>query len=137
MQNISDINSNADLLLSNDGIEFCQDILKKYQKSEQITIFMFKSMQNIAETSEDYRKICLEKNCVESILSVTDQEDVKETVKIAGIRAKASIETENKENLPEANEILGMIFKFKLGQSKSLINKEKKNFLLVGRICKL
>ena len=137
MQNTSDISSNADLLLQNSAIEFSLSIIKKYPKSEPILLHLFKFLQNIAETNEDFRKVCLSKPCVSSISEIIELETTKETIKIAGIRARASIETENKDILPEANEILGMVFKFKLGQSKSLINKEKKNFLIAGRICKL
>jgi len=137
MQNISDINSNVDVILQNEGIEFMHQIIQKHPKSEPIVLAMLKFIQNIAETNEDYRKVCLTKNCVAAIDSVIGLEETKETIKIAGAKAKGSIETENKEQLPDASEILGMVFKFKLGQSKSLISKEKKNFLLAGRICKL
>ena len=137
MQNISDINTNADIILQNEGIEFTHQILQKYPKSESIVLCMFKFIQNIAETHEDYRKVCLSKNCVADIEWICAMEEAKETVKIAGARAKGSIETQNKDNLPDPSEILGMVFKFKMGQTKSLISKEKKNFLLAGRICKL
>jgi len=137
LQNTSDISSNADLLLQNSAIELALDIINKYPKSEQILLHLFKFLQNIAETNEDFRKICLSKPCVSSISEIIGLETTKEHIRIAGILAKDSIEIENDEILPEANEILGMVFKFKLGQSKSMISKEKKNFLLAGRICKL
>lgn len=137
MQNISDINSNADILLQNGCIELSLDILKKFSKNESIIIYMFKFLQNISETNEDYRKNCLIKNCANIIQEIIDINDTKENVKIAGVKSKASIELENQEKLPEADEILGMIFKFKLGQRKSPIRTDIKNFLLAGRICKL
>lgn len=137
MQNISDINSNVDPILQNNGLELCQAVLTKYTKSENIMVSMMKFIQNIAETNEDYRKLLLSKDFHIFLQEIIDIEGLKESIKIAGIRAKSSIESENKDNLPDTNEILGMVFKFKLGQTKMLISKEKKNFLLAGRICKL
>lgn len=137
MQNISDINSNVDSILQQNGLEHCQTLITKYTKYENIVPHLMKFLQNIAETNDDYRKLLLSKNIHSFLQEILDSEDLKESIRISGVKAKASIEIENKEVLPEANEILGMVFKFKLGQTKSLINKDIKNFLLAGRICKL
>lgn len=47
------------------------------------------------------------------------------------------LKTERKIINPNVDEILKLVFKYKLAEKKSLINKENKEFLMTGRVCKL
>lgn len=98
---------------------------------------MFKSLERLSQTSDENHKICCNLKYIEIIENlIKNNENNIEIQEIGKLTLDILRKERNIINL-NVDEILKLVFKYKLAENKSLINKENKEFLMTGRVCKL
>ena len=68
--NLAILESNSDPLIQNGVIDCITAVLGAHGENNKIAIQAFRTLSNLALISEEYRKLCLEKGCVESVQGV-------------------------------------------------------------------
>lgn len=98
---------------------------------------MFKTLERLSQTSDENYKICSDVKLIEMIENLIKNNENNIEIQEIGKLSLDILKTERKIINPNVDEILKLVFKYKLAEKKSLINKENKEFLMTGRVCKL
>ena len=118
---------NISLMMQNHVIDTLNNIINKSPANDDTLLCAFRSLSNIALDNEEYRKICVEKNCVDFInASIAIPRDLIVT------EGKLAIQNILKKNfdIPDDEPLKPL-------KSDELITKEMRNFLISGKIWKL
>lgn len=137
MEKLTFLPTNNEIILQNSGLEIINNFLKKYSKNESIILSLFKALENISIFNEDHRNICLKMNFVELIENILKENETNKEIEENGKLTIESLKAQRQYILPDPQEILKIVFTYKIAEKKSLISKENKEFLMNGRICKL